>query len=189
MMDFGFIEAIGWRDIVLVVAAVIGVYLVLSVMRLFQVAAKPPVAPLEQQLEASGWQPLSGCWCGERAATTVPPAAPVPEFGEELARFNVEVEVKALRRECAQLREELARMSEDMARLKVSGNASPLYSEAMVLARQGMAANGIAGHCGISIGEAELVAALARGTSEFERHEQGEDRDERNTESGNRFHG
>ena len=64
-----------------------------------------------------------------------------------------------------------------------------MYSEAMVLARQGMAANGIAGHCGISIGEAELVAALARGTSEFERHEQGEDRDERNTESGNRFHG
>jgi hypothetical protein len=188
MMDFGFIEAIGWRDIVLVVAAVIGVYLVLSVMRLFQVAAKPPVAPLEQQLEASGWQPLQAAGVAS-APPQLPPAAPVAEFGEELARFNVEVEVKALRRECAQLREELARMSEDMARLKVGGNASPLYSEAMVLARQGMAANGIAGHCGISIGEAELVAALARGTSEFERHEQGEDRDERNTESGNRFHG
>lgn len=188
MMDFGFIEGLAWRDIVLVVAAVIGVYLVLSVMRLFQVAAKPPVVRLEQQLEASGWTPLqvSG------AASAAPPATPAaarPEFGEELARFNVEVEVKALRRECAQLREEVARLSEDMARLKVGGNASPLYSEAMVLARQGMAANGIAGHCGISIGEAELVAALARGTSEFERHEQGEDRDERNTESGNRFHG
>jgi hypothetical protein len=49
MMDFGFIEAIVWRDIVLVLAAVIGVYLVLSVMRLFQVAAKPPVVGLEQQ--------------------------------------------------------------------------------------------------------------------------------------------
>jgi hypothetical protein len=188
MMDFGFIEGIVWRDIVLVLAAVIGVYLVLSVMRLFQVAAKPPVVGLEGQLEASGWEPYQRADAVRAPAEATPPL-PTPEFGEELARFNVEVEVKALRRECAQLREDLARMSEDMARLKVSGNASPMYSEAMVLARQGMAANGIAGHCGISIGEAELVAALARGTSEFERHEQGEDRDERNTESGNRFHG
>jgi len=187
-MDFGFIEGMAWRDIVLVVAAVIGVYLVLSVMRLFQVASKPPVVGFEGQLKAAGWEPHQAA----DATSPLPkemPIAPGQEFGEELARFNVEVEVKALRRECAQLREELARLSEDMARLKVSGNASPLYSEAMVLARQGMAANGIAGHCGISIGEAELVAALARGTSEFERHEQGEDRDERNTESGNRFHG
>jgi hypothetical protein len=188
MMDFGFIEGIVWRDIVLVVAAVIGVYLVLSVMRLFQVAAKPPVVGLESQLKASGWEhhQLADA---VRTPPESPPAVPKPEFGEELARFNVEVEVKALRRECAQLREELARMNEDMARLQVTGNASPMYSEAMVLARQGMAANGIAGHCGISIGEAELVAALARGASGFERHEQGEDHDERNTGSGNRFHG
>jgi hypothetical protein len=188
MMDFGFIEGIVWRDIVLVVAAVIGVYLVLSVMRLFQVAAKPPVVGLEGQLEASGWKSNSEAF-GASPPPQAPLAVPQPEFGEELARFNVEVEVKALRRECAQLREELARMNEDMARLKVTGNASPMYSEAMVLARQGMAANGIAGHCGISIGEAELVAALARGASGFERHEQGEDHDERNTGSGNRFHG
>ena len=188
MMDFGFIEGIVWRDIVLVLAAVIGVYLVLSVMRLFQVAAKPPVVGLEGQLEASGWEPYQRADAVRVPAEATPPA-PAPEFGEELARFNVEVEVKALRRECAQLREELTRLSEDMARLKVTGNASPMYSEAMVLARQGMAANGIAGHCGISIGEAELVAALARGASEFVRHEQGEDHDERNTGSGNRFHG
>jgi hypothetical protein len=188
MMDFGFIEGIVWRDIVLVVAAVIGVYLVLSVMRLFQVAAKPPVVGLEGQLKASGWAPYQ-----TTDAVILPPqelsAASRQEFGEELARLNVEVEVKALRRECAQLREELARLSEDMARLKVTGNASPLYSEAIVLARQGMTADGIAGHCGISIGEAELVAAMARGASEIDRHEQGEDRDERNTGSGNRFHG
>jgi hypothetical protein len=188
MMDLGFIEGLAWRDIVLVVAAVIGVYLVLSVMRLFQVAAKPSVVGLEGQLNASGWErhPRADA---VRMPPESTPAAPRQEFGEELARFNVEVEVKALRRECAQLREELARLSEDMARLKVTGNASPLYSEAMVLARQGMAADGIAGHCGISIGEAELVAAMARGASEFDRHEQGEDHDERNTGSGNRFHG
>jgi hypothetical protein len=185
MMDFSFVDGIGWRDIVLVVAAVIGVYLVLSVMRLFQVAGKRPAAGLADQLEASGWEPYQVA----TVASPLPPVAPRLEFGDELARFNVEVEVKALRRECTQLREELARLNEEMARLKVTGSASPLYSEAMVLARQGMAANGIAGHCGISIGEAELVAALARGASEFERHEQGEDHDERNTDPGNRLHG
>ena len=39
---------------------------------------------------------------------------------------------------------------------------SPLYNEAMVLAQKGVDAAGIAGQCGISIGEAELVAALSR---------------------------
>ena len=43
----------------------------------------------------------------------------------------------------------------------------------------------VGSHCGISIGEAELVAALARGESEFDSLQQGEDRDERNTDSGN----
>jgi len=81
------------------------------------------------------------------------------------------------------------RLTGEVSRFKATGNMSPLYNEAVVLAQQGMAANGIAGHCGISIGEAELVVALARGGAEFERHEQGEVRDERNSESGHRFHG
>ena len=181
-MDIGLIDGIGWRDLVLVVAAVLGGYLVLSVMRLFQVAGKRPAARLEDQLEASGWEPYQSAEAVSQPLQA-PPAPPKTEFGEELARFNVEVEVKSLRRECAQLREELARLTEEVARSKMTGNASPHYSEAMLLARQGMAANGIAGHCGISIGEAELVAALARGASGFERHDQGEDRDERNTGS------
>ena len=190
MMDFGFLDGMGWRDVVLVVAAVIGVYLVLSVMRLFQVAGKRnggvrrDTAP-----EPSGWPPdllldpaqLPG-------AQAAPIAAPL-EFAAELARSNIEVECQALRRECAQLREELARLGEEVSALKAARSTSPLYNEATALARQGMSANGIAGRCDISIGEAELVAALARSASEFEHHEQGEDRDERNTDSRNRFHG
>ena len=185
-MDFDFMGSIGWRDIVLVAAAVIGVYLVLSVMRLFKVAGKrqdstkpkdaPPIAR---------WQPdlLLDATPAQSAR-----AAPPLEFATELARSSIEVELERLRRECAQQREELARLAAEVSRLKVTNNVSPLYNEAMALAQQGMPANGIAGHCGISIGEAELVAALARGESDFERHERGEDRDERNTQSGNRPH-
>ena len=178
MMDIDLIGGIGWRDLVLVVAAMIGVYLVLSVMRLFRVAAKPRDAA----------QPGVG---HQFSGSPADPAAqnPAPEFARELARSSVEVELQSLRREGAVLREELARLSDEVSRLKAAHHVSPLYNEAMALAQQGMPATGIAGLCGISIGEAELVAALARGGAEFELHQQGEDRNERNTDSGNRLHG
>jgi len=184
-MDLAFLEGIGWRDAVLLVAAVIGVYLVLSVIRLFQVARKPPAAARwDQTPDFPGWKPDILI---DDAAPPPAPAVPPVEFARELARSNVEVECQALRRECAQLREDLARLGEEVSALKATRNMSPLYNEAMALARQGMSADGIAGRCDISIGEAELVAAMARGASDFENHVQGEDRDERNT--GNRLHG
>lgn len=184
-MDLALLEGIGWRDAVLLVAAVIGVYLVLSVIRLFQVARKPPPAPRwDQAPDFPGWKPE--ILVDAPAPPPEPAAAPV-EFARELARSNVEVECQALRRECAQLREDLARLGEEVSALKATRNMSPLYNEAMALARQGMSADGIAGRCDISIGEAELVAAMARGAAEFENPAHDEDRDERNT--GNRLHG
>lgn len=187
MTDFDFMAGIVWRDLVLVAAAVIAIYLALSVMRLLQMASRRRRAAQQSPVvEFSAAEPHVPVV--EPQASSWPPA-PVPEFAAELARSNVESELHSLRRECAQLREGMARLTEDVARIKATGNMSPLYNEAMVLAQQGMPADGIAGHCGISIGEAELVAALARGGSQFERHEPGEDRDERNTDSGNRPHG
>lgn len=187
MMDFDFlgsIAGIGWRDIVLVLAALVGVYLVLSVMRLFQVGGKRNPAP--ELGHAAAAEPALGA---PRAAGEI--ATAEPGFADELARTTVEGELQRLRREGVQLREELARLSEEVARLKATRNVSPLYNEAMSLAQQGMPANGIAGHCGISIGEAELVAALARGEPDFEQQDQdlGEDSDERNPHFGNRAFG
>lgn len=182
MIDLDFIAGIGWRDVVLVIAAVIGVYLVLSVMRLFQVGGKRRSGARRDAgrglSEAQIDFPLDA---GEQSPGAVPPA---PEFAEQLARSGFEVELQSLRRESAALRQDVARLAEEVSRLKATRNVSPLYNEAMLLAQQGMPATGIAGHCGISIGEAELVAALARGESEFERHQRGEDHDERNTDSG-----
>lgn len=184
-MDFDLPGAIGWRDLVLVFAAMLGIYLVLAVLRLFRLGAR-------HRDGAPSGRGLFG-----RARVAVPeagqsqPEPPVPEmeFARKLAQSSVEVELQSLRREAAVLREELARLAEEVSRLKVTRNVSPLYDEAMALARQGMPVAGIAGQCGISIGEAELVAALARGESEFDSLQQGEDRDERNTDAGNRLHG
>lgn len=95
-------------------------------------------------------------------------------FAAELARSHVEVDVQQLRRESSQLREELTRLREELAGLKAARNASPLYNEAMSLALNGVSADGIAGQCGISLAEAELVAALARGEAEQNPNPSGE---------------
>jgi hypothetical protein len=191
MMDMDLIAGMGWRDVVLVLAAMVGVYLVLSLMRLFQVVGKRRDGEKkEAKRRLSGWEiyPPQEAQVSPQVSQSAP-VAPDPDFARELAKSNTEVELERLRRESAHLREELARLAEEIALLKATRNVSPLYNEAMSLAQQGMPAAGIAGHCGISIGEAELVASLARSGSEFERHERGEERDERNTDTGNRFHG
>lgn len=65
---------------------------------------------------------------------------------------------------------EIDRLVEDITALRdeldnqVSSVASsPEYSEAMVLAAQGLNAEMIAERCGITLAEAELVLALGRG--------------------------
>lgn len=196
MTDFDFIAGIGWRDVVLVVAALIGVYLALLVMRLFHVAAKRPGGKTpDAGVRLSGWEiypsTASQTLSHETPTEPVVPAAPEQDqaFARELAKSSVEVELERLRREGVHLRHEVSRLADEVAQLKASRNVSPLYNEAMTLAQKGMPAEGIAGRCGISIGEAELVASLARSGSEFERHERNEERDERNTDSGNRHFG
>lgn len=94
------------------------------------------------------------------------PRASPAKFAHELAQSNVELELKRLRREVEQLRAEMNEMAEELRQLKSTRNISPLYHEAMTLAQHGEPAEGIAAQCGISIGEAELVAALARSKRE-----------------------
>jgi hypothetical protein len=89
------------------------------------------------------------------------------DFSQQLARTHVEMEMQQLRRESATLRDEVVGLREELSSLRAARNVSPLYSEAMALAQRGVPADGIAGQCGISLAEAQLVAALARGqTSE-----------------------
>jgi hypothetical protein len=104
-------------------------------------------------------------WASERPAPANDTAA---DFAQQLQRSSVEVDIQQLRRESAALREEVAHLREELSIIKAARNVSPLYSEAMSLAQNGVTADNIAGQCGISLAEAELVAALARGEAEDE---------------------
>ena len=111
---------------------------------------------------------------GVNNASNAGASADAAAFAAELARTHVEVDVQQLRQESSQLREELTRLREELAGLKAARNASPLYNEAMSLALNGASPDGIAGQCGISLAEAELVVALARGEAEQNPNPSGE---------------
>ncbi len=199
MIDFSTLDL---RDYVYLFAALVVVYAILLLLRLWrinrnQVSAKSlsqstgttpwvsghavesephhSAAPDEYEADSPG-----GTGQGMAEARE---ADPEPVFADELARSKQESEVQRLRREVEHLRAETAHLAEEIRYLKTARNVSPLYSEAMTLAQQDVSAAGIADRCGISIGEAELVAALARGEPGFEIHRKEEDRDDRDTDS------
>jgi hypothetical protein len=98
--------------------------------------------------------------------TPTTPAAPGPTGFEEhlagqLARFDLEREVRILRNEVDALKVELRE-------IRAARNVSPQYSEALALVQRGMTAQDIADRMEISLAEAELVHALGRGESTFE---------------------
>ena len=160
-----------WRDGVLLVAAGVGVYLVVMLLRLVQIGRH---RRQEFAVEAVADQPVPDDGPSHAAptlgepplnfampVTTIPAAKPAePDFAAALNVSLLENEVRQLRAEVVTLRDELAEM-------QAARQVSPQYAEAMALAQRGHDAQGIAKHCGISRGEAELVLALARGTDEL----------------------
>lgn len=88
------------------------------------------------------------------------------DFANQLARSSLErsleAEVGHLRQETQQLRAEVTHLALEVRQLKIVHNTSPMYAEAVTLAQQGVSTADIADRCGISLGEAELVAALAQ---------------------------
>lgn len=104
-----------------------------------------------------------------------PAAAPVPPAPDA---FQLEVEVRRLRRELATLQGVIERQHDEIDGLNLElrslreqleqgastqGNASPEYAEALALAAQGLNADQIAARCGITVAEAELVLSLSAG--------------------------
>jgi hypothetical protein len=218
-MDLSILEALGWRDAVIVVVVVIAIYMLISVLRLLQfrhhsaptpmpTVRPPPQEPVVFNPEPEHDEPLLG-----DAVTISPefaallPASPKhaapkwevrdesprqetpepvervcriePEFRAPPQRSGVEAELQYLRGDLARLSDQIAEVRDDVELLKASRNVSPLYSEAMGLAQQGHDARSIAGRCGISVGEADLVVALSRKTGGFDASEEREDADGR----------
>lgn len=163
------LAGLAWRDAILFIVALAAVYLVFMLLRLTQIgrrkpADKAPIAPAqaetikddEEESDEDDWLPPR---VYEKPQVPPPPAS---TFDAHLLRSALEAEIQALKAETARLADELARQREEMEHLKAARHVSPLYSEAMSLAQSGHEAGSIANRCGISIGEAELVAALAR---------------------------
>lgn len=166
--------ALGWRDVILLLAALAVVYLVVMLLRITQLGRRrpdriepePPLVP-EIQAEAPPTTAVP-----VNMADAVPPAptllahhARPTGFGEHLAehlaRSDMEMEVQ-------RMRSEMERMRVEMDELRVARRVAPQYAEAMELAQRGLSAQAVADRLGISLAEAELVHALSRGDQNFE---------------------
>lgn len=178
------ISAVSLRDGVLLIASLFAVYFVFQVLRLKKMnAARKRSAALsrnesEQATSVAFSEPSSAT--ARSKARDDEAVAPTAESGqrrfeEQVQRFGMESEFQRMQQELIGMRRELATLREDLDRLNAARSVSPLYSEAMSLAERGHDAAGIAGRCGISIAEAELVAALARNRGEFRDIEETED--------------
>jgi hypothetical protein len=192
------------RNLILMVAALAAVYFIYSLLRLLRMGRKrrPVAAPIPSNVLATqvseakaGFlrkEPQLVLQAGPTAESSSRPTAemspvPAPDFAHELTRSTLEIEVQSLRREMHGVRTELAQLAAQVQQLKATQGVSPLYSEAMTMAQQGVTAAGISDRCGISLGEAELVAALAKGgyDSPFPFHEGKGEHDDRYINSEN----
>lgn len=96
---------------------------------------------------------------GLRRRTVAVPAAPVEKTAtpasDALWRAEIDDELRRLNDEVSALRQEISQV-------RALRSVAPQYGDAVGLAQQGMTADAIAERCGISVGEAELILALAR---------------------------
>lgn len=169
------LAALSLRDGILIAATLVGGYLLLLLVPLLRqrVKHRMPAAASHEDRRAVRSEPVMSGEGQHRipdglsgvpnpAVGTSPNHAPAPGFAQELAQSSVHLEVRRMRRDMDAMRAELDSMAEEMRQLKATRNVAPIYSEAMMMAQHGEAPAGIAAQCGISLGEAELVAALAR---------------------------
>lgn len=85
-------------------------------------------------------------------------------FAWQRLRRDLEIlehKVDAQQRVIAALQAEVDGLREQLSAASSPREVSPEYDAALVYARQGMAAAGIAERCGITLAEAELVCAMA----------------------------
>lgn len=142
-------------------------------------AAAPGAPPRRAAVDAGGARDGEGEEDGDFVSHASLPAAaaadaPPPDHAAE--RFELELENSRLRqalqaeRDLVALQQsEIERLVEDLTALRDAlerqGGAvesAPEYTEALVLAAQGLNAGMIAERCGITLAEAGLVLALAR---------------------------
>ena len=150
----------GLHDAILLGAGIAAVYLVVALLQLFQLSRhQPPIAAREPLIEPQ-----------YRSETVLNASDKVKEdrdFADHLRTSKLEASVQRLFGEVAALRDALSATRTEVDAMRPHGNTQPAkkeipsYNDAMDMAKRGLSAIGIASRCGISMSEAELVAALA----------------------------
>ncbi|HTJ97425.1 MAG TPA: DUF2802 domain-containing protein [Rhodocyclaceae bacterium] len=183
------LAGLGWREAILLWVIILTIYFVVMVLRLLQLPRSgdlrnydlqaPEMKTPPPEFDAPPGSVLAGVWetptepslmsqpsMLERAIQRVrppeAPAAPMEDFATQLTHKSLENEVRQLREQLTDARNEMGRLRDEVAQLHAAQKVSPLYNEAMALAVRGVDAAGVAGRCGISIAEAELVVALSK---------------------------
>ena len=165
------IGGVALRDVILVASGLAGVYLVIMLLRLFQIgrhktvtldasSLAPPAQPPPPDRDEEAAEEETFTYTRPQPAEIPAP----PSFGDELTRSHLEREVK-------QLREEIAALRAELDEIKMARRVSPQYADAMALVQRGLTAQDVADRCGISLAEAELVWALARGPQNFDQED------------------
>lgn len=193
-MDFSDFSS---KDAIILAIIVIAMYVLVSLLRLAQMrwrrrqalrtpqprhtqeypsSARPPHVAEEaeasedfqkpqESAQARALPPVSA-QTHRTTASAQPGEEDVPvSFSDHLSLVRMESAITQLQREVTDLRESLTE-------LQSARHVSPQYAEAMAMARRGLDAQAIAERCTISMGEAELVAALSRNRQEYENYEE-----------------
>lgn len=168
--------AIGWREALIGVVALLVLYVVVVFLRLRRLKQPPAAAPVSSSTAVAGEPPIGVN--DPTAPVELPgfvepgfpwnePPEPVPPpSAEELRLQAAEAEISRLRDEMAVLRAELASLRDDLKlkveRVQAAQHVAPIYGDAMQMAVAGYDAAAIAERCGVARAEAELVVALVR---------------------------
>lgn len=147
--------AISMREGVIVLIALVALYIVVVVLRMFGLRQRPAKTAAAA---ATGPEPP--------ASAETPQEQTIRVAAEQFAWQRLESEVFQLRDEVDVLRGELAALRQDMrqdlAHLRATQAVSPIYGEAAQMAAAGYDPAAIAERCGIARAEAELMVALAK---------------------------
>lgn len=179
----------GLRELILLAIAVLAVYVGYQLYRVSRVGANRAPArsatDVPDKASAAGEHAEDGAGDDDELFVFERPMASLSEAplaGDAASRpesFQLELEVRQLRRDVAQQQTEIAELrrlldelgatvrtqKEQVDASLASHGASPEYNEALVFARRGLDVEAIAERCGITVAEAELVQSLARSSA------------------------
>ena len=167
-MNFDVLTNLNWRDVLIVIVALLAVYVLVVFLRMRHLKH-------EKEVVSAAAQSAVAAYAAVREPEPVPERRPEPAFawnepppaipGQQMID-RLEREVMHLRAEVGRLRAELSDARDEFRRELTQDrsvqNVAPVYSEAMQMAMQGHDAQTISEHCGVARAEAELVVALVR---------------------------